>query len=359
LATLADEFIAAAAVKLPPALRPIHRQFRFVAEKIKCAQRFVITPDVRIAIRALLSARPSAVKSALPFARLPYPCCWFEWVPPADASALGPGQISCRKVGALLEQMDGPRSFKFFTAWAFSEMPSEESEALMRLDPRAAHMARYGVSSMQAGFDFEDLTKPPWMLGKSGWVVRSLSASHDRAKLATLRDDKKNGIRFALKDEEERAALISIEERAAYRVMEEIGGYEMLRVAARTNPQHLESALRDVSDELGHLIATLVLMNSKNCIDVREIAPPPKLNKARLKAGKTELLPYSTVEITLNRPSARAAAEGRGSEEAMRLHLVRGHFKIRKTGVFWWHHFMRGDESAGMVERKGHVINVG
>ena len=104
------------------------------------------------------------------------------------------------------------------------------------------------------------------------------------------------------------------------------------------------------------MIATLVLMNSKNCVEVRPVEPPPKLNKARRKAGKTELLPYSTVEITLNRAASRAAGDSAEAREAMRLHLVRGHFKVRKTGVFWWHHFMRGDETQGVVARKAHTI---
>lgn len=39
------------------------------------------------------------------------------------------------------------------------------------------------------------------------------------------------------------------------------------------------------------------------------------------------------------------------SREAARQHLVRGHFKIRRTGVYWWSPFLRGDGTRGTVKR--------
>jgi hypothetical protein len=35
----------------------------------------------------------------------------------------------------------------------------------------------------------------------------------------------------------------------------------------------------------------------------------------------------------------------------LRAHFVRGHFKARKSGVFWWSPHARGDLSRGMVAK--------
>jgi hypothetical protein len=355
LSTLADDLIAAAA-RLPRDIPALKHQFIYVAGKIRQAQRFVVAQDAREAIRSLLTSRPSSLVTALSFARLPYPICWFEWVPPPDAGPIHIGQNKVAKVGALFEQIGGPLELSFFTAWKFHA--SVDTDSRLADFPQYLDAARFGISSVAAGFDFSNFERPPTMLGKNGWMQRKVGIAETREQLESARDDKRNSVKWALKSEEERAALISIENRCLYRIMREIGGDELLMIAGNIGGgEYVSSAIKDVSDELGHMIATLVLMNSKNCVEVRPVEPPAKLNKARLKQGKTELLPYSTVEITLNRAAQRAGAGASASErEAMRLHLVRGHFKVRKTGVFWWHHFMRGDETRGVVERKAHTI---
>jgi hypothetical protein len=357
VSTLADDLIAAAE-KLPRDIPALKHQFEFVASKIRRAQRFVVAQDAREAIRSLLTSRPSALVTALDFARLPYPMCWFEWKPPPDAGPIHIGQRKVAKVGALFEQIGGPLELAFFTAWKFYDSSDHE---LVREYPRYRYAAEFGISSVQAGFDFSSFDRPSAFLDKPDWMQRKIKILESREALEQTRDDKRNSVKWALKSEREHAALLSIENRCFYRVMREIGGDELLAIAGQIGGgDYISSAIKDVSDELGHMIATLVLMNSKNCVEIRPVAPPPKLNKARIKQGKTALLPYSTVEITLNRAAQRAGAGVSESErEAMRLHLVRGHFKVRKTGVFWWHHFMRGDETKGEVVRKAHVLTAG
>lgn len=359
MGTLADDLVAMAA-RVPPELRPLEKQFKFVAEKIKKAQRFVVAPGAHTAIRAVMMGRPSSLATAVRFASIPYPTCWFEWIPPEDAVRVLPGQCKVKRCGALLQQEGGPNEVSMFTAWKFDDDVDLLHDKRLDQFPQFREIMAYGVSSIQGGFDFSNLDKPTSLLSKPGWIERRIAISESREYLEAARNDKRNGVKYALKDEREREALVSIEKRCVYRVIEEIDGYEMLEIARQSGgEEYLLSAIQDVSSEIGHIIGTLILMNSKNCVEFKPVEPPPKLNKARRKAGKTELLPYSTVEITLNRPSARAAEDGRGSAEAMRLHLVRGHFKVRKTGVYWWHHHMRGDESVGVVERKGHIINAG
>jgi hypothetical protein len=69
-----------------------------------------------------------------------------------------------------------------------------------------------------------------------------------------------------------------------------------------------------------------------------------RLRERRL--GKPEALGYSSVKIRLSRNEARAYADGdEPPESMMRRHLVRGHFKVRKSGVSWWRPFLRGSYS--------------
>ena len=88
---LADRLIEQAHIYRGP--KHLREEFAYLADKIAGAQRFVISPDVRGAIRSLLTSRPSTLVEASRFARLPFERCWFEWVPPGDAN-LHPGQVN-------------------------------------------------------------------------------------------------------------------------------------------------------------------------------------------------------------------------------------------------------------------------
>jgi hypothetical protein len=55
--------------------------------------------------------------------------------------------------------------------------------------------------------------------------------------------------------------------------------------------------------------------------------------------------------------SQQRMADARGvNREAARQHLVRGHFKIRKTGVYWWAPFLRGDARHGTIKRHEYEV---
>ena len=43
--------------------------------------------------------------------------------------------------------------------------------------------------------------------------------------------------------------------------------------------------------------------------------------------------------------------ESHGDYAPMRGHFVRGHFKTRKTGIYFWHPHARGSFDRGMIEK--------
>lgn len=336
-------------------LGPFREDFIHVAGKIRSAQRFVVSEDVRGAIRTLLTSKPSTLVAATKWARLPFDRCWFEWAAP-DRETLFPGQIKVARCGAFMERY-GPHGYTIFTAWEY------DREALF-LDLERGGLGQYsdamppfGVSSIVGAYDFSSMTDAPIMLsdGAARWIQ---NRSFTIEELQAQRDDERNAVRHALRDPVELEAFMTLQRRSAFRVHTEVRGDAKISNQASFTGD-LSSTVRDVQDEMGHLFATLILMNAKNCVEIAKTEPPEKLNKARRKAGKSELLPYSTVHIELTQGQKRAVDQGRISREDARRHLVRGHFKVRATGVFWWNDSWRGNALKGVVERRAHVIEQG
>ena len=80
----------------------------------------------------------------------------------------------------------------------------------------------------------------------------------------------------------------------------------------------------------------------------------PKLNKARAKAGKPALMDYHELTLRLS-PGELREAHARGVRGPSHAHMVRGHFKVRATGVYWWRPFIRGDMAEGFTEKRYRV----
>ncbi|MTH95674.1 hypothetical protein [Roseibium sp. RKSG952] len=98
------------------------------------------------------------------------------------------------------------------------------------------------------------------------------------------------------------------------------------------------------------LIPILILMSCPNAIATHAVSHE-KLNKNRRKKGKPELSDYKLVKMSLSK-SRRRVVEGAAVASGARTvsgSLVMGHFKVRKTGVFWWNPHSR----AGTIETPG------
>lgn len=97
------------------------------------------------------------------------------------------------------------------------------------------------------------------------------------------------------------------------------------------------------------LFATFLI--ALNCSNVETIshAPPEKLNKKRISAGKTPLVVFKTLHIKPSASAIERAANGEG-RTGPRLHFRRGH--IRRLGedrAIWVQPCMVGSLQSGMV----------
>jgi len=111
-----------------------------------------------------------------------------------------------------------------------------------------------------------------------------------------------------------------------------------------------------INNELPYLQIILALICSSGLRTLEAIDPPPKQQRARARRGRLPMLSHHVVKIRIgDRQAARASAEGAGSP--LRYHMCRGHWKIRKTGVFFWRSFWRGDAALGTIEKDYEVTD--
>jgi len=64
-----------------------------------------------------------------------------------------------------------------------------------------------------------------------------------------------------------------------------------------------------------------------------------------------QLVKHHSVSLKISRVQMHRMGIGDGATLQQRLHAVRGHWKIRKTGVYWWNDFMRGDAARGTITK--------
>lgn len=119
----------------------------------------------------------------------------------------------------------------------------------------------------------------------------------------------------------------------------------------------LDASIKDIEGEAPMLRAAIMLLNSRNLAEHEPRPIAAKLNRARARSGKAPLLDYTHVRVRLTRALAARAGMAADARNPSRLHLVRGHFKIRRTGIYWWSPFARGaaDTTHPIRQQQRHV----
>lgn len=122
----------------------------------------------------------------------------------------------------------------------------------------------------------------------------------------------------------------------------------------------LDETRKEYLEHMGTLCAErfinfAIACNTKN-IKKTTIYPSKKLNAKRIAKGKLPLFEYKVLDIhreaiELNKPMSSV---GTGSKK--RQHMCKGHFKKRKTGVYWWNPQVRGSKELGVVKKDYKII---
>jgi len=343
-ATLADAFISAAAQLKVEGKNGGMSHIVEMAKRIKSAQKFFITNDVAETCVSVMRSKPSSLVSALSFARPPFGACWFE----RDGRYGGevkPGQIATDSVGMLIEATeDDCSAYTVMTAWKFNPTQhrrmviDETGEDMISKIPRRLQDASHlGISVTRACVDTVAGRRPktgfPILMRGNGYNP-DVSEEDNKAM-----DDLRTMIHGDVVDE---ALINDLVEASIVDSVKTSGQAESLRA--------------DVESEMGIVLGSLILMNAKNGAETVEVKAPEKLNRARMKRGDLPLVDYSEVRIKVSQAAERALADGRAEHADIRRHIVRGHFKVRSSGVYWWHPHLRGSLDAGLLGRTGHKV---
>ena len=109
----------------------------------------------------------------------------------------------------------------------------------------------------------------------------------------------------------------------------------------------LEYIVEDWGGENRYMLAILGLLNTRNVVQTEKV-DHDHLNMKRVRHGKRPLFSYNLLKL---RPSVVTGNAGTGGHKDIRLHFVRGHFKHKKNGLFWWSMHTRGNIKHGIVSK--------
>jgi hypothetical protein len=118
----------------------------------------------------------------------------------------------------------------------------------------------------------------------------------------------------------------------------------------------IELAQSDWGGEAIFHLAVIGLLNSANTT-LRESLDKTKHNIKRAKRGQPPFFSHEILRIhprVLSRLPSKV--DGSRDNTPMREHFVRGHWKVRKSGIFFWHPYLRGNRDIGRVEKTYDVV---
>lgn len=325
------------------------RGYAQFASRLRQAQRYVLTRDVVWAITHVDRMKPSSVRAAAPFIRNPFPVTWIEFTFSereearmtlfGDRAIVRPGTTAPKRFGILVESdPEAPEKMIMSFAWSHAGEHSEPS-----LSGAACYCDVSEYSEIEEAFR---------ALGKLETPEKVLA----RMAQGTDPDSPYGAKRFPKKlTREDIEAMAWIDNRARADISPYYGeAFEKMGETGRA--QMMRMAFLDTVGEPGWAMAALILLNSRNALahandgTLGDLVDYSRLNKQRRKAGKPELLDHRVVTMRLSAAKQRVRSKASGeSEETRRWHECAGHYKIRKSGVYWWHTHWRGDPTKGSV----------
>jgi hypothetical protein len=343
----------------------LHGIVTSVCAGIERAERFVLSDHASDAAANIVRSKPSTLLKALPLCRLPYQTMWIEWkggrvgAPQSRVGAPPPAKMGC-----LIEGI-GDQVGTMTWAWVHFDLPEMPGVSAVNVCP-------FGLV-----FDWRPEGNIPALL--NGFADEWIAQHHQSSMLDLVIEGGKKRWLAELGDETLKWVMTSSRpgwdkfanrpgEIEALRVLTKRSARWVSRHAwaffAKAGPAmmkypHIQGILSgweaDTVGEGPFMEAVLALMNSRNAV---ESAPADltRLNRKRVQLGRAPFLSHYVTDLSLSLSEARRGLAHGLSREQARGHKVRGHFKIRSTGVYWWHDFERGDRSRPMPGREAYEV---
>lgn len=306
------------------------------------AQVFVLDRDVMTMAASVSLSKPSSILMSLPLVRLPVPLTWIEFNPEDSSAAmadLGSPNI-WRENGVARLKAAG-----FLLAMRGTTLIAE---MVHRMEPegRPDHV---DMSSVRLLFDLAEVGEIPPAFPRDDLV-------HQDAKGRV-----RQHLKLLFEDPDEANAYAEIERRLEFEIHEDMEpaahaleqrGMRLTEIAAIHSGWWTEMK----SLFLNCVLPALLLMNSKNAVDVGHAPSLAKLNKARGRKGRLPLVEHKlvTMHITKAMRQVLDSVPG-GTGRRLRSHLCVGHFKRRETTsgpqLLWWNSHIRGNALGAITRR--------
>jgi hypothetical protein len=271
----------------------------------KC-HKFILRRDFAMAVDELVHTNwKSNCEKIVPLCRLPYKACWVETAQ-ADRLAYRKNlsvrehEYIVKRVGWLLVEMDNTG------AW---------------------------LAQMFWSFDHNDPKFQKNVVGSGGDKYEFWSRAPFSASITTMRFDP--------------------HAKTALEAMEPYGPSffainVVKRMKGRPNFDNLDfrGTISDWEGEGSFLMGTLGMLNSKNVVE-----STPMSFKKKNKGSTRPLYDHHVISIHRRYVKRNIDPSASSDGHKFRQHFCRGHFKVRRTGVFFWHAHRRGDPTLGIVRK--------
>jgi hypothetical protein len=337
-----------------------------MSRSIAEAQRFEIADEVAVACSELMASRPSSLAAALPLCRLPYKTMWLEW-----NGGLGKDQQIKRanapvpdRQGVLIESLDGQIGFMTI-AWVH-DTPDVQGVNISpisvyfdwRPDGNVIDIVKTAHRTIIKPLPVvEQALLAPFMVAiEKKWAKISTReiVSHFFTGTSKWKQFVNDAREIEAIREMDRHMLPGVSMHGTGMIA------SIFAAGMRGNQDQMMDMVHsweaDMQGEASFVECFLAMLNSKNPVVEHEPVNLTKLNKARARRGKPKFLEYSKTRLTMSRSQKRRADAQGVDRETARQHLVMGHFKIRKSGVYWWSSFLRGDARKGTIKRQQYDV---
>jgi hypothetical protein len=308
---------------------PYKAEIELLKANVARAQKFVLEPSIARAADGL--SRDETVR-ALAWARPPFEHCWMEVAhaerPKFNVKPVAPGLIRPRRVGLLIEPAPdvGQGIYDFTLVWDCPAGVYGDGASSFN----AGEISVCAVSAVvNLGDSSEEWRKALLQLAEPG--NPDMGAPHDGPPLP-----------FAF---------------TATRKYSSESITKVVNYDPQLADRMLSMAVGDWGGEPWFWTSVLELLNAKGGAEIAPGEDRTKLNRARAKSGKPELKPFHVLKLKLGAGKSvpQAAPGERDEHRSMRAHMVRGHFKQRASGLYWWSPFVRGDKSRGFADKRYEV----
>jgi len=309
-----------------------------VKKNLAIAPKFVMDPHATAMAANVALSKPSSILAALGFINLAASPMWIEFQNPELRNALanlGSPNVRPENTVVALERTGFMLQRKADTLVMDYVHTAKTSQNLMITD----------LAPIQAFYSLDNLEeiKSKSLLQLIAYWRKQSDTEH--VGKGRIREHDK----LLSKDKAEFFAYSELVDRFSWLPHPDMTTLRSIMVSMMGEEKTTEVEVRQAAEMrrlfIMQILPALILLNCRNAVDVEKVPAPDKLNKQRAKKGRPPISEHNVVKIHLSATRKRVYEAHGGVSHNVRGGLVIGHFKVRKSGIFWWSPHWRGSPS--------------